>query len=248
MVSVKIQNSGHIKKLFKAYETSIEADTGEALKQLASNIATRLAGLTPPNGTNNKAKAQGEKSLVTDIHKVYANVYHVASKLKKYNVQSAAAFVKACNDGDYQSAQRIVSKYMTISIVNSVDGRAHDQSKSNGVVADNTKTKEAFTDLNSAQAYKDQEKANVGFAKAGWIKSAESIRTKKRKAPVWLRNKGLGGSIISKKSIIIYNNANYISNILSTSAISKSIEISVKATMRQFQYALDKSSNKFNAS
>ena len=205
----------------------------QTLREQGRLLCLSLCKYTQPFGLDKKAELQGKGAIERDFHKVYVTV---ASDLL------LAGLSKRCRPKDVQNFQIRIGGYISSNNVGAITKILRDMKvahvsekadisyHTNRFVSGRLRSgvTQIVADTKSVTKLLKQTQALVGYAKAGWYKAALKCDGRVDSFPKWTQKeigKGDARAVENgdKLALILSNQVNFTSRVLSDSSIKKAV-------------------------
>ncbi len=240
MISATYNPEPTIRKL-GTFQVAFRDNLSEDMDDLARIIAVSLATSARPYGIGQDSKKAGEIAVVRDIYKIYVSPKMVYNAISNRDANIARTFSKLLRGGAYGQVLALIGsfapQYSMVQCRPFDGGALHKARRNNrGGVPKSQKPLMLVTDPGELYRYVEQEKAKVGFGKAGWgncAKAFKSGRAATRGLPGWITRHTTAPSATAKSigdseiTILLQNNVEYAQNLLSGSAKGEAVAIAI---------------------
>jgi len=252
--TAKMNGGSDVIRLLKRYPEKVGRTLESLVKQEARGLAVELARYTRPFGFTGKARLQGEKGVVKDIHKVFAIPSDAYQQIQPADPAAADRFWADVTAGKFARANKTLhnssASWNTLSI-GRLNPRLHAESRNaKGRVTRRTPAM-IVTTPKALDTYIAKIQKRVGFAKGSWINAAKAIGGRVRNAAQWVsRHKQSPGTATVRggknPSVTLINNLDYIEQVCPESMVERSLRFAESRLRKALATSLRVLSEKFN--
>ena len=227
----------------KRYIRSSDEGAGSILRKEARLFAVDLVHNTQPFGRNKNSKTSGERAVVRDVAKVYANSGKVFSEIDKSSKEAARHMYGLLKNDRLPEAEGLLRKvggrFSGLRVQEFDNGSAHRAKRRNGVVPFGTRASLVIPEPKDRREYSNNVGRRVGWAKASWAADIHKLGGT-RGLPAWTRKAGAKGHIEDytrsrkpKKGVTFVSRVIYFTRVVRESSVRRALRFRAKSIMRK---------------